>query len=104
MTRCCADDVSGEHQQGLADAVRSVESAAAPMYSEVRILVRKYLWFACPKGMRYLQPMSGVGIEFARLDEEGEKCGDKQEQGNRIRKCASGMFPSYREQWLASLY
>ena len=61
MTRCCAGEVRREHQQGLADAIRSVESAAPPMYSEVRVFVRKDLGFGCPEGMCDLQPMRGVG-------------------------------------------
>ena len=57
------------------------------MQSELRILVRKNLGLACPQRMRHLQPVRGVGrAKLAGLDEEGEKCGDKQQQRQRTRE------------------
>jgi hypothetical protein len=61
MTCSSAGEVSREYEQGLANAVRSVESATTPMQSEVRVVVRKDLGLASPEGMRYLQAMRGVG-------------------------------------------
>ena len=55
----------------------------AAVKSKLRVFVGKDLGLASPEGVSYLQPVSSVGCaKFAGLDEEGEKSGDKEEQGN----------------------
>ena len=67
----------------MADAVPGVEASAAAVKSELWVFVGKDLGLACPEGVSYLQTVRGVGCaKFAGLDEEGEKSGDKEEQGN----------------------
>jgi hypothetical protein len=48
--------------------------------------------------MRYLQPMRGVRrAELTRLDEEGEKGSDEQQQGQWVRESvAEHSSPSYK--------
>jgi hypothetical protein len=69
----------------LADAVPGVEAAAAPVKAKLGVFVGKDLGLACPKGVGYLEAVSGVGgAELAGLDKERRESGDEQEQGNRV--------------------
>src|SRR5580704_2245779 len=56
-----ADEVGWKHEQGLADAVPGVETAATTVKSELGIFVGKDLRLACPERVSYLQAMGGVG-------------------------------------------
>jgi hypothetical protein len=57
------------------------------METELGVFVGKDLGLAGPEGVSYLETVGGVGgAKFAGLNEECEKSGDEQEQGNRMRR------------------
>jgi hypothetical protein len=75
----------------LTDTVPGVEAVATTAESELRVFIGKNLGLSCPEGVSDLQAVRGVGCaELARLDEEGEESGDKQEQGDWMRGSEAG--------------
>ncbi len=56
-----ADDIQRQQQQRLTESVPVVESAAAPVHSELGIFAGENGGLGCPEGMRRLQPVHGVG-------------------------------------------
>src|SRR5271157_2418388 len=63
------NDVGGQHQQRLPNAIPAVQLAAASVYPELGILVGEDLRLVGPEPRRRLQAVRGVGgAEFSRLD------------------------------------
>ena len=81
----CANQIGGQHQQRLADAIPTEDLPAAPAQSELRILVVRDLRLRSPEPVRGLQTIGGVGrSEFARLHDEGEQSRRKAEKKQRV--------------------
>src|SRR5258708_26935271 len=88
------DQVGGEEEQRLADAVPGVEATAAAVEAELGVFVGEDLGLVCPEGVSYLQAVGGVGgAEFAGLNEEGEERGNEQEHGDWVGGNEAGHEP-----------
>src|ERR1035441_5353426 len=91
LSNPCGSEISGQHEQTLANTIPAVDLASAAVQAELGILVGEDLWLRGPEPVRGLESVHGVGsAEFARLHDEGEQGGGQAQEKKRIAKPVIG--------------
>ena len=91
-----ANHIRRQQDQGLTEAIPTLELSPAAMYTEFWELIGKHLWFPRPPGVSRLQAMGCIGrAQLSRLHHECDQTSSQGKEKERITEPAAKIHYSH---------